>query len=126
MGQRVLPEVSKQMSSNLTFPVQVYTHGKGIRHYDLTEAEIETQCCMVYDKMYFWNSIPQEERHMVTHVSANLYDIWNCETCEWWNWPEAQLWALYNTKITPPEDKAFIERHFKKSISMHLSTSPCN
>ena len=115
------------MSSNLKFPVQVYTHGKGgCPHYDLTEAEIETQCCIVEDKMYFWNSIPQEERHLVTKVRASLYEIWNCEACGWWTWPDAQLWALYNTKTILPEDKAFIERRFKKDILAHLSTSPCN
>lgn len=112
MGQRGPPEVRKQMSTELKYPVNIRTYGKGSKYYEMTETEMEKVCCIYGCQLYFYDSIPEEERVLVTEGHATLYDIINYECEAWWSWSDKLKWGLYHA----------VPENFKKHVLEHLST----
>jgi hypothetical protein len=70
------------------FPCKVYTYKEGYDIYDLTLARLETHCCIYGTNLYWSASIPKEEEYLVNTFRPSLYDIYNYECCEWWEWPD--------------------------------------
>lgn len=88
--------------SALKFPLKVYTYGKGGQGckqaydiFDLTEEEMQDKCCIYGSCIYWRDSIPQEEYCLISETYVELYDIWNYESVNWWNWPEEQKQIMF-------------------------------
>ena len=90
--------------SDIKFPLKVYTYGqqqkewKGRAEYqmvDLTEKEMADKCCIFGCSLYWRDSIPKEEYCLISENWVELYDIWNYECCNWWDWPTEQKKVMY-------------------------------
>jgi hypothetical protein len=83
------------------FPVKVYRyHGRGKMEtsewYDLTEKELGSgKYCIFACGIYFKDSIPKELWYEIDCGWVELYDIWNYECVEWWEWPQELKEIMY-------------------------------
>lgn len=66
----------------------VYKYGKGSDYYDMTEKEIGDKCCIYGGWLYFYDTIPNEQKWEIDVGFAKLYDIYNYECVAWWDWPD--------------------------------------
>jgi hypothetical protein len=83
------------------FSFAVITYDGGYNYYDMTEDEMSSKCCIYEAGMYFYDSIPEDERCNIDVGFPSLYDVMNYETTAWWDWPEKQLLALQSNEKIP-------------------------
>lgn len=97
-----MSSVPPQMT-DIEFPVKVYTFNPdkrvpdGCDYYDMTESELFNKCCIYSGRLYFRKSIPEYimDAGGFDHYNAELYDIWNYECVEWWEWPQELKEVMY-------------------------------
>jgi hypothetical protein len=99
---------------SVKFPVKVYTFEKGSDYYDMSEDEIKDKCCIYECLMYFYDSLPEQEKRYIDEYSPTLYDVMNYETTAWWTWPQEHLIALHKSK--------HLSDKFKEVVLERLST----
>ena len=73
---------------DIKFNVKVSKYNKGSDYYDMTEEEIRNKCCVYECSLYFYDTIPTEEKDEIDVGFAKLYDIYNYECVAWWTWPD--------------------------------------
>ena len=74
--------------SDIKFNIKVHTYGKGSDYYDMTEEEINNKCCIYGGFLYFYDTIPDDEKCDVDVGYARLTDIYCYECTAWWYWPD--------------------------------------
>lgn len=72
---------------SVKFPLKVCTYNDGSDYYDMTLDQLQALCCIYGCELYWKDSIPDEEEGAIDVYRPTLYDIWNYECVNWWDWP---------------------------------------
>ena len=91
------------LDDTVKFQVKVYSfhpENSGYDYYDLTEKELMEKCCIFDCNIYWKKYIPVDDKLQLYKQKdgVTLYDIWNYECSEWWEWP-ANLKKIMHEKV---------------------------